>query len=91
MEHIKVNLPSNEESYQSGNGEGCWFLVNEETKKAYDNDEKGTKYFGILDNDSVYYHGLLAGTELPIEMRGENRPVVPYNYLLEHYGESNWS
>ena len=27
MEYIKVNLPSNAVSYQSGNGEGCWALV----------------------------------------------------------------
>lgn len=90
MHLIKVNLPSNEEAYKNGNGEGCWFLVSEEVKNAYDSDENNTKYQGILDNDSVYFKGLFAGTELPIEMRGEMRPVVPYNYLVEHYGESNW-
>ena len=90
MEHIKVNLPSNEKNYLSGNGEGCWVLVNEDAFKAYENDENDTTYNGILDNDSIYYPGLLAGTEIPIETRGKCRPVVPYSWLLENYGESIW-
>lgn len=90
MEHIKVNLPSNEESYKSGNGEGCWALADEEVKAAYDNDEKEGDYTVILDNDSFYYPGLMAGTKIPIEMRGTNRPVAPYKWLVENYGESIW-
>ena len=90
MEHIKVNLPSNEESYKLGNGEGCWVLVEENVKRAHDTDEKGTNYVGILDNDSFYYPGLYAGKEIPIEMRGTYRPVVPYSWLLKNYGESIW-
>lgn len=90
MQYIKINLPSNEESYKSGNGEGCWALVEEDTYKAYELDETGDGYKAILDNDSFYYPGLMAGIEIPIEMRGTNRPVVPYNWLVEHYGESVW-
>ena len=68
MEHIKVNLPSNEKSYLSGNGEGCWVLVNEDAFKAYENDENSTTYNGILDNDSIYYPGLLAGTKYRLKL-----------------------
>lgn len=45
-------------------------------------------YTAILDNDSVYYPELVHGTEMPIEMRGENRPVVPYSWLVKNYGEA---
>ena len=90
MEYIKVNLPNNEANYLSGNGEGCFALVDEKTKIDYDNDKKGKGYTAILDNDSIYYPGLMAGTEIPIEMRGKNRPVVPYQWLVENYGESIW-
>lgn len=90
MELIKINLPSNEESYKSGNGEGCWALVDEQTKADHDNDKTGSGYEAILDNNSVYYTGLNAGTKVPIEMRGEYRPVVPYEWLVDNYGESNW-
>jgi len=85
MEYIKVNLPATEEAYIHGYGEGVFMLASEEVKKAYDDDEAGTLYKGILDNDSLYYKGLYAGEELPVEMRGEKRPVVPYSWLIDHY------
>lgn len=78
---IKANLPSTEAEYVEGNGEGCFFLIDDKAKKAYDTDEEGTVYEGILDNDSMYYPGLLHGTKVPLEMRGELRPVVPISFL----------
>lgn len=86
MEYIKVNLPGNEEAYKNGNGEGVWVLVEENIKKAYDTDESGTTYEGVLDNDSIYYPGLIHGTIIPFEMRGQNRPVTPYEWLIKNYG-----
>ena len=86
-EYIKINLPDSEEKYRSGNGEGCFCLVTPEVKAAYDADENGTTYEGILDNDSVYYPGLNHGTLIPFEMRGSFRPVVPYTWLIEHYSQ----
>lgn len=83
--HIKVNLPPMKEWYEQGGGEGVWVIVTDEVKKAYDNDEAGTTYTGILDNDSWYYNGLVHGEVMPIEMRGEKRPVVPYSWLIEHF------
>lgn len=84
MEHIKINLPANEEAYQSGNGEGVWVLVEEDAKKAYDNDESGSIYSGILDNDSVYFPELKHGATIPVEMRGEKRPVTPFEWLKQY-------
>lgn len=97
--HIKANLTYSEESYQSGNGEGVWVIVDEETKEACDNDVTGAgrdcnlnddgtifiPYECILDNDSVYYDGLEHGERLPLEMRGDVRPVVPYAYLCQRW------
>lgn len=83
--YIKVNLPSSEEDYKQGYGEGVWAIVTPEIKKAYDDDEAGTTYNGILDNDSCYYVGLEHGAAIPFEMRGEKRPVVPYSWLKDHY------
>ncbi len=86
---IKVNLPATEQMYKEGWGEGCFFMVDDETKAAYDRDEQptGKQYMGTLDNDSLYYPTLKHGERLPIEMRGDKRPVVPYSYLLQHYGK----
>ena len=91
MEYIKVNLPSNEASYQSGNGEGCWALVSSAVKDIHDQEnEVGTIYTAILDNTSIYYPGLDAGMQIPIELRGHYRPVVPLSWLVENFGESVW-
>ena len=79
--YIKANIPPTEEDYQIGNGEGCFFIVDDRAKAAYDTDEAGTMYEGILANDSLYYPGLNCGEKLPLEMRGSKRPVVPLEAL----------
>lgn len=84
---IKANLPESEEAYRTGEGEGCFFIVDAETRTAYErNEEKSDRlYYGILDNDSCYYLGLEHGERLPLEMRGEFRPVVPFEYLRDRW------
>ena len=86
MEHIKVNIPENIGDYKSGNGEGCWVIVDDDVKRAYDNDENGTVYEGILDNDCWCYPELLHGIRIQFEMRGKFRPVASVEYLQEQYG-----
>lgn len=88
-EYIKVNLPGSEDSYKTGNGEGVWVLVSERVKEVYDQDAEGGYYFGILDNDSCYWPGLNHGAAIPFEMRGKNRPVVPYEWLADRQAESS--
>ena len=83
LTYIKANLPESPAAYEQGTGEGCFFLVPPEAKKAYDTNEEGTIYEGVLDNVSVYFPGILPGDLLPLEMRGDFRPVVPYDYLKE--------
>lgn len=80
-QYIKVNLPDSRKSYGYGNGEGVWVLVDAETKAAHDADVEGGLYRGTLDNDSLYWPGLSHGDEVVFEMRGENRPVVSYDWL----------
>ena len=88
-EYIKVNSPGSEDSYKTGNGEGVWVLVSEQVKAIYDQDAEGGYYFGILDNDSCYWPGLNHGAAIPFEMRGKNRPVVPYEWLAEWQAKSS--
>ena len=79
--YIKANLPGTSADYENGNGEGCFFIVDDATKAAHDRDATGGGFFGILDNDSYYYPGLKHGERLPLEMRGDRRPVVPLEAL----------
>ena len=67
--------------YEQGAGEGCFFLVDEETMQAYEQDATGGGYIGILDSNSYAYPKFKHGARLPIEMRGSNRPVVPFDVL----------
>lgn len=86
---IKINLPETKEQYETGNGEGVWAIVDNECKIAYEADEYGTQYIGILDNDSILYPHMVHGYGVIIEMRGTHKPVVPYDYLnnLDSYIE----
>ena len=87
LEHIKVNLPFNEDAEKQSYGEGVFCLVYEDAKRAYDADENGTIYEGFIDNDSLYYPELKHGFKVPIKMQGaELRPIVPYNWLFANYG-----
>ena len=80
---FKVNIPNTEEEYFKGNGEGCFALFNDEEADMYEMDARG-KGEVILDNDSLNYPKLKHGTKVPVEYRGENRPVVPYNWLQQY-------
>ena len=82
---VQVNLPDTAEHYESGNGEGCWADLEGAAREAYEHDACGGRYEAVLRNDSIYYPGLACGTVVPIEMRGANRPVVPYAWLVENY------
>lgn len=81
MYSIKVNFPLTETDYQTGNGEGMWVRVDKKTADAYNQDAVGPGYYGILDNDSLYYPGLNHGAVIPFEMRGEFRPVADFQFL----------
>lgn len=83
--HIKANLTYNAASYQSGNGEGVWVIVDEDVFNQYQADATGAGYTCELDNDACYYLGLYAGEQLPLELRGDKRPVVPYEYLVARW------
>lgn len=86
-ELVKVNLPDSQESYEHGNGEGCFArLIGAEACEAYWADAESGDYQALLDNDSWYYPGLKHGTTVPVEMRGRNRPVVPLKWLQDNYG-----
>lgn len=82
--YIKVNLPLDKESFERGNGEGVFVIVDDETKKMYDENASGGRHSGVLDNDSVYYPSLRCGTVIYFEFRGENRPVALLSFL-ENY------
>lgn len=85
METIKVNLPRNKDNFDSGNGEGCFVFVDDETFKLYKADYSGGSFKGTLDNDSFYFPTLKAGQEIYFTMRGENRPVAFIDKLLENH------
>lgn len=85
MNHIKVNFPDSQEAFEYGAGEGMWVIVDDDTKAAHDADVEGGVYHGVLDNDSWYWSGLEHGANVVFEMRGDKRPVVPFEWLAARY------
>ena len=83
--YIKVNFPKTEEGYIEGAGEGCYCIIDKYDKEAYDMNAHNAIIEGVLDNVCSNYKGLNPGQVVPIELRGDKRPVVPYSWLVEHF------
>lgn len=82
--HFQVNLPDKFESYQSGNGEGCWAVaLNEEDREIskYEGPER-RQFYAYLANESLYYPHLEYGSRVLAETRGENRCVAVWDGLV---------
>lgn len=76
VRYIKVNISADADSLKSGNGEGCFAIVSEENWLKANDDNAAGEFLFVLANDSIYYPGLVAGTVLEAEFRGEFRPVI---------------
>ena len=85
MEEIKANIPANADEYKTGNGEGVFVKIDGEALAAYNENKTGAGYTGIINNDSWNYPGLTHGETVPLELRGENRPVIPLQWLIDNY------
>lgn len=88
--YFKINLPDSESSYEDGNGEGVWCYTDAESYKKWEDDCYHIKIFVRILNDSFYYTGLNYGTLIPVELRGEKRPVALYDELIDKYGSCKW-
>ena len=81
---IKINLPASSKEFETGIGEGVWVLVDDATKSAYVNDVDSGVFRGTLDNAPMHWSNLNPGDEIVFEMRGNYRPVVPYEWLTQY-------
>jgi hypothetical protein len=75
---LKVNLPRNDASFSDGFGEGCFVVVEEQTKALFDVNREGGIYVGILLNTPVYkeWFHLKEGDPILFCMKGQLRPVA---------------
>jgi len=75
---IKVNLPRNDEQFIAGNGEGCFCVVDAETKTKFDVDKSGGTFVGILLNTPLYkeWFHMQEGDPILFTMKGKMRPVA---------------
>ena len=80
VNRIKVNVPSSEEHYRMGIGEGVWVLVDEEVIAKREAGVSGIILAGVQDSPSEHWPLSLADA-IPFEMRGAGRPVVPYAWV----------
>jgi len=82
---IQANLPRDWASYHSGNGEGIWVVIDDETRKTWNSDKADGTFYAIPCVMSVYYPQLSRKlvdtkkellTPLEFEYRGAKRPVL---------------
>lgn len=88
LELIKVNLPSDLESFKTGNGEGIWArpLSEEDERKVNDDNYYGEAYV-VAQNDSVYYPGLINYDDtIKVHCNGKMRPYLHID-LFNEYGK----
>jgi len=81
--YFKLNLPNDETSYISGNGEGVWAVVDDKELKEKISNDKVDVFEAYIANDSVYYPGLVCGSKVQAEVRKGRRPVAVFSDLQE--------
>jgi hypothetical protein len=79
-EPIRVNLPGSEDSFRTGNGEGCWATVSVSTKQIDDSGKWGGAYVALLENAPIYpqWRSLEYGSPVVFQFRGPNKRAVAY-------------
>eukprot|EP01122_Echinamoeba_exundans_P011473 TRINITY_DN456_c0_g1_i1.p1 TRINITY_DN456_c0_g1~~TRINITY_DN456_c0_g1_i1.p1 ORF type:complete len:430 (-),score=65.06 TRINITY_DN456_c0_g1_i1:1271-2560(-) len=79
-EPIRVNLPGSEESFRTGNGEGCWATVSVSTKQIDDQGKWGGAFVALLENTPIYpqWRHLEYGSPVIFQFRGPNKRAVAY-------------
>lgn len=84
---FKINLPENEESYATNNGEGVWAYC---SKKDYiHNNTASCIFIARILNDSIYYPGLNYGADILVEYKGGDlRPIAVLDELQHKYSFS---
>lgn len=87
---FKVNLPSSDENFITGNGEGIWACATNESdyEKATSDNSKGELIIVKILNEPIYYDKLHIFDYVVAETRGENRAVAIYSELTSKYGKS---
>lgn len=79
--YIKVNLP---DIIDSGEEEILYAVVDDETLSRHNQNEEGYSLAMLLD-DSIHYPGLSYGAIVPIELKKNGPPIVPFSELLAIY------
>jgi hypothetical protein len=74
-EHIKVHATL-DPPVENLHGESMWALADRETAELYRNDQGGMRRKVTLDNTSVFFPDLTAGTEVEVEMRSDGLPEI---------------
>lgn len=82
---FEVNLPACEKSFHKGFGERVWAYTDLSSYNKIKNNHNGEIIYVKLLSDSFYYKDLKHETLIPIELRGEYRPVAIYEELSAKY------
>ena len=85
MERIRVIVPESAEECARGDGEAVSACVCAAAKADCEAGARGRIYDAFLEKSPRGWPDLFAGALVPIELRGEGRPVVPFEWLQWRY------
>jgi hypothetical protein len=83
---FKVLLPVSEEDFNEGGGESVWACADEDAYQKYKEDAESGIYFVRILNNSLYYPDLNCDSLIPVQLRGQNKPVALLRELNKLYG-----
>ena len=82
-ETVRINIPSDIDSYNSGHGEGAIWLVSPEDNEDLNNEKTDGEFEAVLATGSSYYDEIEFGYVLTAEHRGEKRPVIKWDIVKD--------
>lgn len=82
--YVSGIVPESPEQYAAGEGSLCDFKIDEEAKAAIDREEPTGYIYGVTAHPVP---GIRAGARVPLDLRGDKPPIVPYSTILQRKGK----
>ena len=81
---MEVCFPMSRADFDSATGIATQVLASEKAKAAKERGESSGMFEVVLDTDALAELGLQKGDVIPVEMCGNNNPVVPWGFAKKY-------
>lgn len=81
---MEVIFPMSRADFDSATGITTQVLASAKAKEASERGDSKGMFEVVLDSDGLTEIGLQKGTIIPVEMRGNSKPVVPWGFVKKY-------